>query len=112
MFNLVTDAHAQVGGAAAPGGFFSGPLAFPMMMGLMFAILYFMVIRPQSAERKKLEQAIAKMQKGDKVITTSGILATVWAIEDQKVVLKLNEDVKVEFLRSAIASVVTDNKAK
>jgi len=111
MFNLVTDAHAQAG-AAAPGGFFSGPLAFPVMMGLMFAILYFMVIRPQSAERKKLEQAIAKLQKGDKVITTSGILATVWSVDDQKVVLKVSDEVKIDFLRSAIASVVTDSKAK
>lgn len=111
MFPFVTDAHAQAG-AAAPGGFFSGPMAFPVMMGLMFAILYFMVIRPQSNERKKLEQAIAKLQKGDKVITTSGMIATVWSIDDQRAVLKLNDDVKVEFLRSAIASVVTDGKAK
>lgn len=112
MFPFVTDAYAQVGGAASPGGFFSGPLAFPIMMGLMFAILYFMVIRPQSTERKKLEQSISKLQKGDKVITTSGMLATVWSIDDTRAVLKINDEVKVEFLKSAIASVVTDAKGK
>ena len=62
MFNLVTDAHAQAG-AAAPGGFFSGPLAFPVMMGLMFAILYFMVIRPQSAEGSVPGRDLTRMKE-------------------------------------------------
>src|SRR5262249_7302998 len=61
--------------------FFGGGMSFPVMMALMFAILYFIVIRPQNAERKKLQQRIEALKKGDKVLTTSGIFATVVTIE-------------------------------
>ncbi len=110
---FVTNAYAQAAGAAPAasdsmlGQFFAGPMSFPLMMALMFAILYFMVIRPQSAERKKLEKAIGALKKGDKVVTTSGIFATVLSIDNDKAVLKIADDVKVEFARSAIAAIVS-----
>lgn len=107
---FVSDAWAQAPGGAAAGGpmesFFSGPMSTVVMFGLMFAIMYFMLIRPQSQEKKKLEKAISELQKGDKVLTTSGIIATVVTIDKQKAVLKINDDVKVEFVRSAIAQVL------
>jgi preprotein translocase subunit YajC len=108
---FVSDAWAQgAGGAAAAGGpleqFFGGPMSTVVMFGLMFAIMYFMLIRPQSQEKKKLEKAIGELQKGDKVLTTSGIVATVVTIDKTRAVLKINDDVKVEFVRSAIAQVL------
>jgi preprotein translocase subunit YajC len=108
---LVSDAWAQAAGGAAPQGgplsqFFGGPMSTVVMFGLMFAIMYFMLIRPQSVEKKKLEKAIDSLQKGDKVLTTSGIVATVVAIDKSRAILRINEDVKVEFVRSAIASVI------
>ena len=110
---FVSNAYAQAAGAAPAasdsmlGQFFAGPMSFPLMMALMFGILYFMVIRPQSAERKKLEKAIGALKKGDKVVTTSGIFATVLSIDKDKAVLKIADDVKVEFARSAIAAIVS-----
>jgi preprotein translocase subunit YajC len=114
--SFVTDAWAQgATAAAAPSGplaqFFSGPGSTMVMFGLMFAIMYFLLIRPQSQEKKKLESAIEKLQKGDKVITTSGIIATVVSIDKSRALLRISEDVKVEFLRSAIAQVVPADKA-
>lgn len=108
---LVSDAWAQAAGGAAPEGgplaqFFGGPMSTVVMFGLMFAIMYFMLIRPQSEEKKKLEKAIDGLQKGDKVLTTSGIVATVVSIDKQRAVLKINDEVKVEFVRSAIAQVI------
>ncbi len=107
---FVSDAWAQASGGAAAGGpmeqFFSGPMSTIVMFGLMFAIMYFMLIRPQSQEKKKLEKAISELQKGDKVLTTSGIVATVVSIDKNRAVLKINDDVKVEFVRSAIAQVL------
>ena len=108
---FVTDAYAQAAnGAAAPSGplaqFFGGPMSTVVMFGLMFAIMYFMLIRPQNEEKKKLEKAIESLQKNDKVLTTSGIVATVVSIDKQRAVLKINDDVKVEFVRSAIAQVL------
>ena len=113
---LVTDAWAQgATGAAAPSGplaqFFGGPSSTMLMFGLMFAIMYFLLIRPQSQEKKKLEAAIDKLQKGDKVLTTSGIIATVVSIDKTRTVLRISEDVKVEFVRSAIASVLPVEKS-
>ena len=108
---FVTDAFAQ--GTQAPvdnspmAQFFGGGLSFPVMMGLMFAILYFMVIRPQNRERKKLQQRVEALKKGDKVVTTSGIFATVVSIEDDRAVLRISEETKVEFAKSAIAQVIT-----
>ena len=109
---LVTDAYAQ--GTQAPpvdnspmAQFFGGGLSFPVMMGLMFAILYFMVIRPQNRERKKLQQRVEALKKGDKVVTSSGIFATVVSIEDDRAVLRISDETKVEFAKSAIAQVLT-----
>lgn len=107
---FVSDAWAQAPGGAAAGGplaqFFSGPMSTIVMFGLMFAIMYFMLIRPQSQEKKRLEKAINELQKGDKVLTTSGIVATVVSIDKNRAVLRINDEVKVEFVRSAIAQVL------
>ena len=109
---FVTDAMAQT--QAAPpvdnspmAQFFGGGPSFPLMMAVMFAILYFMVIRPQSRERKKLEQRVNALKKGDKVLTTSGIFATVVSLDGDRAVLRISDETKVEFTKSAIAQVLT-----
>jgi len=109
---FVTDAFAQGSGAAPVDNspmaqFFGGGLSFPVMMAIMFAILYFMVIRPQSQDRKKLQARVDALKKGDKVLTTSGIFATVVNVEGDRAVLKISEETKVEFAKSAIAQVLT-----
>ena len=109
---FVTDAMAQTK-AGAPvdnspmAQFFGGGMSFPVMMALMFGILYFMVIRPQSQERKKLEKKISELKKGDKVLTTSGMFATVVSVEADRAVLKISDETKVEFAKSAIVQVLT-----
>jgi preprotein translocase subunit YajC len=109
---FVTDAMAQTK-AGTPvdsspmSQFFGGGMSFPVMMALMFGILYFMVIRPQSQERKKLEKKISELKKGDKVLTTSGMFATVVSVEADRAVLRISDETKVEFAKSAIAQVLT-----
>ena len=88
---FVTNAMAQTAGAppadTSPlAQFFGGGMSFPVMMALMFGILYFMVIRPQNADRKKLQKQIEALKKGDKVLTSSGIFATVVSIEADRAV--------------------------
>ena len=112
---LLTNAFAQAAGAPLADSspmsqFFGGGLSFPVMMGLMFAILYFMVIRPQSNERKKLQKQIDALKKGDRVLTSSGIFATVVSIETDRAVLRIAEETKVEFAKSAIAQVLSEGK--
>ena len=87
--------------------FFGGGMSFPIMMALMFGILYFVVIRPQGDERKKLLKRIDALKKGDKVLTTSGMFATVVSIEPDRAILRISDETKVEFSKSAIAQVLT-----
>ncbi|MFM8558036.1 MAG: preprotein translocase subunit YajC [bacterium] len=114
---FVTDAFAQAAGAAPVDNspmaqFFAGGLSFPVMMALMFGILYFMVIRPQNAERKKLQQRIDALKKGDSVLTSSGIFATVVSVSGDSLVLRISEETKVTFAKSAVAQVLEDKTPK
>lgn len=109
---FVSNAYAQTAAPAAPSSpleaFFAGGLSFPVMMALMFGILYFMVIRPQNQERKKLQQAITKLRKGDTVLTTSGIIATVGRTQGEQIALYIDEkkETLVVFANSAIAQII------
>ncbi len=109
---FVTDAFAQGAGttpvdSSPMAQFFGGGMSFPVMMALMFGILYFMVIRPQNSERKKLQQRVEALKKGDKVLTSSGIFATVVSVAADRAVLRISDEAEVEFAKSAIAQVLT-----
>ncbi len=73
----------------------------------LFLILYLLLIRPQQQQKKKLEQMLKTLKKGDRVLTTGGIFGTVVGVDDAKAVLKISDDVKVEFSKSAIVQVMT-----
>jgi preprotein translocase subunit YajC len=80
------------------------PLVQFMPIILMFAIFYFLLIRPQQKKAKELQTLIGGIKKGDKVVTTGGILGTVSSIQDDYVVLTIGDsDTKLEVLKSAIA---------
>jgi preprotein translocase subunit YajC len=107
LMNVLAQTAAPAVDNSPMAKFFGGGLSFPVMMALMFGILYFVVIRPQNAERKKLQQRIDTLKKGDKVLTTSGMFATVVSIDADRAVLRISEETKVEFARSAIAQVLS-----
>jgi len=75
---------------------------------LMFAVLYFLIIRPQQKRAKQHNEMLGQLKKGDRVVTSSGMYGTIFAIQDDqnKVVLKITDDIKVEFVKSAIANKV------
>ena len=80
------------------------PLVQFMPIILMFVIFYFLLIRPQQKKAKDLQAMIAGIKKGDKVVTTGGILGTVSSIQDDYVVLMVGDsDTKIEVLKSAVA---------
>jgi len=80
-----------------------------IMFGAIFAIFYFMIIRPQQKRAKEKEKLISGVQKGDKVITLSGIHGTVDTVEEKTILLKVSDNVKMKFEKSAIG-VVTQAK--
>ena len=73
-------------------------------IGLVF---YFLVIGPANKQRKKQQEMLGTLKKGDRVLTSGGIYGTIQGVEPDAVYLKIAENVKVKVARSAISSVVT-----
>jgi preprotein translocase subunit YajC len=102
-----TDALAQAG---APSGKPYDPnmaLLFQLLQFVpIFLILYLLLIRPQQQRQKKLNEMLVNLKKGTRVVTTGGIIGTVVGMEDTKVTLKIAEDVRVDFTKSAVVQVL------
>jgi preprotein translocase, yajC subunit len=93
---------------AAQGGSFIPLLA----LGLIFVIFYVFIIGPQKKEQKKTQEMIAAVQKGDKIITIGGIHGVVSSVKETTIILKVDDNCKLEMNRSAIGSVILDEKTK
>ena len=81
-------------------------LASPLiMMVLMFAIFYFMLIRPENKRKKEAEQMRSAVKTGDKITTIGGIIGTVVSVKDDKFVMETGADqVRIEFAKWAIST--------
>ena len=100
----------EAGGAAASGGG-SGQLVTTFVtFGLVILIFYFLIIRPQSRKNRETKSMLAAIKKGDKVVTAGGIHGTILSVKDQVVVLKVDDNVKLEFSKSAISNVLEQQK--
>ena len=75
-----------------------------LAIGLVF---YFIVIAPANKQRKKTQDMLGSLKKGDRVVTSGGIYGTIQGVEAEVVYLKIAENVKVKVSRSAITGVVT-----
>ena len=73
--------------------------------GLVFVVFYFLIIRPQNKKQKEMKNMIAGVKKGDKIVTIGGIDGTVHAVKEGTVVVKVDDDCKIEFSKSAVATV-------
>ncbi len=77
-----------------------------MFFAAIFAIFYFLLIRPQQRQKRDREAMLGSLKKGDRVVTTGGLYGTVTGLEEQKVVLRVTDQVKLEFDRTAIGRIV------
>jgi preprotein translocase subunit YajC len=91
----------------------------PSMAGMLvpmvciFAVMYFLMIRPQQQKQKKLQETIDNLKTGDAVITTGGIHGVVSNVKDGAVLsLKIAENVRVDVEKSAIATVLKQESSK
>ena len=77
-------------------------------------VFYFLIIRPQNKKQKEAKKMMSSLKKGDKVQTIGGLRGTVWQVNEKAdaVVIKTDEDVKLEFVRSAIATVLEQKPAE
>lgn len=94
-------AQAPAGGAPQ-GGLFGNPLVF---MVLMFVMMYFLLIRPQRQRQKEHEKLVSNVKVGDHVAMNGGEHGIITSVKDKTVMLKVADNVKIEYDRSAIAAV-------
>ena len=82
------------------------PIPTFIMMGCLFAGMYFLIIAPQRKKQKEQEKMINALVSGDKVVTIGGFHGIVQSVKDNRVVLKIAEGTKVEMEKSAIQTKV------
>lgn len=96
---------AQAAEPQPPGG--GGSMLIPMVC--VFVIMYFLMIRPQQKKQKELQQRVASLKTGDKVVTSGGIHGIVANVKDGATLsLKIADNVKIEVDKSAIAIIEGD----
>lgn len=103
MAELFAFAALQEGGQSS-----ANPLVSFLPFILIFLVMYFLLIRPQMKERKRLEEETRtfreSLKNGDKIVTSGGIYGVITAVRDDTVQVRIADAVKIELLRSAIAS--------
>ncbi|MCE1189978.1 MAG: preprotein translocase subunit YajC [Ignavibacteria bacterium] len=96
-----------------PNGGSGSMISTLVMFGAIFAIFYFMIIRPQQKRQKEHKDMLSKLDKGTKVVTNSGIHGSIHKVDDEKgtIELVIADGVKVTFEKASIAAVVEEKKA-
>ncbi len=103
---FISDAMAQAGGAQG------NPYSSLIFIVVIFAVFYFMLIRPQVKRQKQHKSMVDALSKGDEVVTTGGLLGKVTEVGDSFVDLKISESVTVKLQKHAIATVVPKGTIK
>ena len=104
---FIKEALAQ--GASAGGSSFLIQIA-PLV--LIFAVFYFLLIRPQQKKMKDHRAMVEALSKGDKVVTAGGLVGKISKIESDRIALvEISDNVEVQVVRSTITEVIKDNKS-
>ena len=108
-FLSISTAYAQGAGAQqAPTGilgFLLGPFG---MMIIIFGIIYLLIMRPQQKKQKQLAEMLRNLQKGDKVLTQSGIYGTIAQIDEKIILLQVADKVQFKIGRWSVSDKVTE----
>ncbi|HEX4322939.1 MAG TPA: preprotein translocase subunit YajC [Acidobacteriaceae bacterium] len=99
--------------APAP-GLFGGSSGFSLLLPvLMIGVVYLMMIRPQQKKQKAWSQMLSNLKTGDRITTTGGIRGTIISLKDDALIIRVAPDgLKIEVVKSAIASVTTQEEGK
>ena len=110
--SLAVAAAAAPAAAQAPAGGGSPIAAYLpfLQIGLIFVIMYVLLIRPQQKRQQDLQKMQGALKKGDRVVTQAGIIGTIAGIGADTATLQVDREVKIEFQRSAIVGLVADKK--
>lgn len=97
----------QTQGAAA-GEAGGGGMTMILMLVLVFAVMWFLMIRPQQKRQKELNNFRDNLKKGDKVVTVGGIYGTIVEVNEGKVMLEIDKDVKIKVDKSSLVKDFSD----
>jgi len=91
---------APAGGEGGSGSILGAMLPFVLML----LVIYFLLLRPQMKRQKEHQKMVTSLQKGDKIVTSSGIFGTITKISDDqgKITVRVAKDVEMEFLKSSV----------
>lgn len=111
MSMLISDSFAAVASTSAAPAQGDG-LYSMFMIAAIFVLMYVMMIRPQNKRAKEHRDLVAKLQKGDEVITNGGILGKVLSLDEQYIKIQVSEGVDIAFQRGAISAVLPKGTLK
>ena len=92
------------GGLGALGGL------LPML--LIIGVFYMLLIRPQQKRQRELQQTIAELKTGDRVVTTGGVIGTITAVRDTSFLIRSGDKSILEIARSAVAGIEGEEEKK
>jgi preprotein translocase subunit YajC len=104
---FIRDAWAQTAPGATGGGFES-----IFLIVAMFAVLYFLMIRPQMKRAKEHKAMIDALQKGDEVVTAGGVLGRISKIGESYVSVEIARDIEIQVQRGAVQTVLPKGTIK
>ena len=106
IMNLLPLLMGTPEGASGSGGGGTQLITMLVTFGLIIVVFYFLVIRPQNRKQKDAKRMLENVSKGNRVVTIGGMHGVVESVKDDFVVLKVDENVKLKFNKSAISQVL------
>ena len=90
------------------GGEQGSPLGLFVPLILMFVVLYLFMIRPAQKKQKEKDRMISALKKGDRIVTSGGIYGEITQVKDNSVIVRIDDNVKIELQRPSVSAVVND----
>jgi preprotein translocase subunit YajC len=110
--NAAHAADLAFAASSPPGGGSAAVLTQLLFFAAIFAIFWFLLIRPQQKQKREREQMLGALKRGDRVVTTGGLHGTITGLDEQKVVLRVADQVRLEFDRAAVGRVLEPQNDK
>jgi preprotein translocase subunit YajC len=101
MMDLISNAWGMAGQPGAQGQ--GNPLfSTILLIGLMFGIMYFLIIRPQKKRQTEHQKFLDTIQKGEEVVTNAGMIGKVYGVADKIVTLEIADNLRIKVLKNSI----------
>lgn len=99
---ILSSIFLQAGAAAAGASGQGSPYQSLLVIGLIFVVFYFFMIRPQNKKQKDIQKARAALKSGDRVITSGGIYGKIREVKDDSFIIEISDNVRIRVEKSAV----------